>query len=162
MRGSERALMLRPTTPDDLLEVRALFRDPAFEGWGGPGFRSDSQLREKYVGARLPDVECFLVEVDDRVVGFTQLYADGSGAGTDLILLPAERGAGVGRQVVEALLERVRASGRTHFVVDPSPEDRGAVAFWRAVGFRGRGRGRSRGTMAYPLQETDEQQNVVR
>ncbi|MFJ4076953.1 GNAT family N-acetyltransferase [Curtobacterium sp. NPDC089991] len=139
MRGSERALILRPTTPDDFPEVQALFRDPAFEGWGGPGFRSDSQLREKYLGARLPDVECFLIEVDDRVAGFTQLYADGSGAGMDLILLPAERGKGLGRQVVEVVLERVRARGRTHFVVDPSPEDNDAVAFWHAVGFRGQG-----------------------
>ncbi len=150
MRENERALILRPTTPEDFPEVQALFRDPAFEGWGGPGFRSDSQLREKYLGARLPDVECFLIKVDDRVVGFTQLYADGPGAGMDLILLPAERGAGVGRQVVEAVLERVRASGRTHFVVDPSPEDRDAVAFWHAVGFRGRG------VLAYHLYDTGE------
>jgi len=150
MRGREQALILRPITPHDFPEVQALFRDPSFEGWGGPGYRSDSQLREKYLGGRLPDVECFLIEVDDRVAGFTQLYADGPGAGMDLILLPSVRGKGLGRQVVEAVLKRVRASDRTHLIVDPSPEDHAAVAFWHAVGFRGPG------TLAYPLHETNE------
>lgn len=151
MRRREQPLILRPTTPHDFAEVQALFRHPAFEGWGGPGYRSDAQLREKYLGARLPQVECFLIEVEDRVAGFTQLYADGSGAGMDLILLPSERGKGLGRQVVEAMLTRVRASGRTHFVVDPSPGNQAAVAFWHAVGFCGRG------ILAYPLHEPDKQ-----
>lgn len=80
MRRRERPLILRPVTPHDFAEVQALFRHPVFEGWGGPGYRSDAQLRDKYLGARLPQVECFLIEVDDRVAGFTQLHADGSGS----------------------------------------------------------------------------------
>lgn len=149
MQAGQQAPVLRPTTPQDFPEVRSLFSDPAFAGWGGPGFRSDEQLRSKYLGGRLPDVECFLIIVGDRVVGFTQLYADGSGAGMDLILLPAERGKGLGRRVVELLLERVLSTGRSHLVVDPSPDDHAAVAFWHAVGFRGDG------VLAHPLAGAD-------
>lgn len=130
---------LRPTGPEDFDALRALFDDPSFRDWGGVGVLPDEALRQKYLGARLPDVECFLVLVHARPVGLAQIYghAPGDSGGMDLILLPAARGHGVGRAVVDALAARARRHhGWRVLTVDPDVTNEGAVAFWEAVGFR--------------------------
>lgn len=130
---------LRATVPSDFAAIRRLFDDPAFFGWGGPGRRSDAELHAKYLGARLPDVECFLVVGDGEAVGLAQLHlADdgGEGGGIDLILLPSARGCGIGRAAVEALISRAReVNGWRRITVDPDAENTRGIAFWRSVGF---------------------------
>jgi len=133
-------VVLRPTTPDDLSTARGLFRDPAFYAhWDGEP-KDDGEIVESYLGARSPEVECFFVEVDGEVVGFTQFYAGAEagrdGGGMDLVLLPAARGRGIGRAVVDAMVTHVRGLGWRRFVVDPDVANADGVAFWSRVGFR--------------------------
>lgn len=133
-------IVLRPVTAGDLPIARRLFRDPGvYAHWGGEPL-DDAEIADKYLGAQSPDVECFFVVEGDAVVGFAQYYsgAEGGpdGGGMDLVLLPAARGRGIGRAVVDAVVARVRALGWRRFVVDPDVSNEAGVAFWRAVGFR--------------------------
>lgn len=54
----------------------------------------------------------------------------------DLVLLPAARGRGVGRAVVQAMVDVVRGRLRwRRFTVDPEVSNERGVNFWRRVGF---------------------------
>lgn len=145
MRGAPRhapiegdGVVLRPTTTDDLDVARSLFTDPGFyERWDGYP-KSDDEIEQKYLGARRPLVECFFVEVDGDVVGFTQYHhaEDGAGGGMDLVLLPSARGRGVGSAVVLAMADFVHTElGWTRFTVDPEVSNERGVRFWQRVGF---------------------------
>src|SRR5437588_2947856 len=130
---------LRPTTPADLPTAARLFRDPGFyERWGGAP-KTDEEITQKYLGERSPRVECFFVEVDEDVVGFTQYHdADdgGEGGGMDLVLLPASRGRGIGTAVVHALVRFVgEQKGWRRFTVDPDVDNERGVNFWKKAGF---------------------------
>ena len=137
-------MRLKPTGPGDFHALRRLFDHPAFADWGGPSRVSDDQLRAKYLGARYPEVECFLVLVDDEPVGLTQLHvaderpgSSNEGGGLDLILLPATRGRGVGRAVVAELVRRARQErGWQRVTVDPDRDNEAGIGFWTAVGFQ--------------------------
>ena len=131
-------MSLKATSATDFATLRALFDEQAFFGWGGGGRLPDSEIREKYLGSRYPDVECFLVILAGRAVGLVQLHVadDGDGGGMDLILLPEVRGHGVGREVVGEMVRRAhRGRGWTRFTVDPDVANEDGVRFWRAVGF---------------------------
>lgn len=130
-------MKLRPTTPEDFDILRGLFDDASFAGWGGTGRAPDEMIREKYLGGRLPEVECFLVLAGPEPVGLAQVHSSGKQAsGMDLILLPRARGRGIGRAVVKNLVQRARSvHGWTWITVDPDVENREGIAFWAAMGF---------------------------
>ena len=131
-------VVLRPTTADDLDEARRLFTEPGFfEYWDGYA-KPDEEIREKFLGSRSPAVECFFVEVDGDVVGFTEYHVaeDGLGGGMDLVLLPAARGRGIGARVVAVMASFVRSQlGWSRFTVDPEVANERGVNFWSKVGF---------------------------
>jgi GNAT superfamily N-acetyltransferase len=130
------AIRLHRTDVGDFGALRALFDDPSFFGWGGSGRLSDELIREKYLGSRFPDVECFLVLIDDLVAGLAQIHTEPNGGGLDLILLPAARGHGIGRAVVAQLVERARLErGWSRLTVDPDVQNESGIRFWQAVGF---------------------------
>ena len=52
------------------------FDDPSFFGWGGAGHLSDELIREEYLASRFPDVECFLVLIDDEVAGLAEIQTE--------------------------------------------------------------------------------------
>ena len=100
---------------------------------------SDELIHAKYLGARLPDVECYLVLVDEEAVGLVQLHTTGGDdPGIDLILTPAAQGHGTGRRVVEAMIRRARERNIDRLTVDPDAGNEDGVRFWRAVGFQPR------------------------
>lgn len=130
------SMRLQLTSTDDFTTLRRLFDDPSFHGWGGPGRLSDELIRAKCLGARLPDVECSLVLVEEQAVGLVQLYVDGTDfGGIDLILSPSARGQGTGRRVVDAMVSRARERNIARLTVDPDVQNERGVRFWRAVGF---------------------------
>lgn len=129
---------LKPTSPRDFPVLRRLFDDPSFAGWGDTSGRmADADIRAKYLGGRLPEVECFLVTRGSSPVGLTQLHADSARTGgIDLILLSSSRGRGVGRAAVNALVERARTVHEWEYVtVDPDLSNTDGTTFWQAVGF---------------------------
>lgn len=130
------SMRLKLASTDDFATLRRLFDDPSFHGWGGPGRLSDELIRAKYLGARLPDVECYLVLVDEEAVGLVQLHVDDADSGgIDLILSPSARGQGIGRRVVDAVMFRARERNIARLTVDPDAQNERGVRFWRAVGF---------------------------
>lgn len=97
---------------------------------------SDERLREKYLGSRHPEVECFIVQADEQDVGLAILHAEPNGGGIDLILLPRARGHGVGRAAVAEPAHRARAQrGWSRITVDPDCANESGIRFWQAVGF---------------------------
>lgn len=97
---------------------------------------SDDQIREKYLGSRLPDVECFIVQTDERDAGLAILHVEPHGGGIDLILLPEARGHGVGRVAVAELMHRARTQrGWSRISVDPDCANESGIRFWQSVGF---------------------------
>jgi GNAT superfamily N-acetyltransferase len=132
------SVVLTPTSLDSMPVLRRLFGDPSFRGWGGTTPLSDDEIAAKYAGARLPDVECFIVEADRSAVGLALLHSEGDAAGgMDLILLPGSRGRGVGRSVVAILVERAKDQhGWCRLTVDPDVSNEAGIRFWADVGFR--------------------------
>lgn len=127
---------LRATSEDDFATLRTLFDHPSLLDWGGQGRLSDEGIREKYLGTRQPDVECFIVHSGDQDVGLAMLHGGPGGGGVDLILLPGSRGRGVGRDAVAELVRRARAQrGWSRIFVDPDCANESGIGFWQAVGF---------------------------
>jgi aminoglycoside 6'-N-acetyltransferase len=132
-------VVLRPTSEADFPFLRRFFSDPGvFERWDGRP-QTDEEIRQKYVGLRRPQVECFIIEQVGRSVGFVQYHiADdgGAGGGMDMVLLPEERGRGIGTAAVLAMAAFVRSQlGWSRLTVDPDVSNERGVNFWTRAGF---------------------------
>ena len=132
-------IVLRRTNANDLPTLRRFFTDPGFhQHWGGRPL-ADDEISEKYLGRRRPSVECFVVEHGTSPVGLAQYHRPddgGEGGGMDLVLVPEERGRGIGRAVVYALVEIVQQQlGWRRVTVDPDVSNTSGIAFWTKVGF---------------------------
>jgi aminoglycoside 6'-N-acetyltransferase len=132
-------VVLRPTSNADFLFLRRFFNDPGvFERWDGSP-QTDEEIRQKYVGLRSPQVECFIIDHEGRSVGFVQHHSsdDGSaGGGMDMVLMPEARGHGIGTAVVLAMTAFVGSRlGWSRLTVDPDVSNERGVNFWTRVGF---------------------------
>jgi RimJ/RimL family protein N-acetyltransferase len=132
-------VVLRPTTSTDLAVLRSMFTNPGFYEWWGGKPLTDEEISTKYLGARSPQVECFVVEEASEPVGFVQYHAaddGGEGGGMDLALLPTARGRGIGTAVVRAMVRFVSTELRwRRFTVDPDVSNPRGVNFWHKAGF---------------------------
>jgi predicted acetyltransferase len=82
---------------------------------------------------RLP----FLIEADGEVVGFCLIRVRDDGWSiAEFSVVPEQRRAGVGRAAVNAVAGRARAAGAGHLEAKVHLDNRGALPFWLAVGFR--------------------------
>jgi aminoglycoside 6'-N-acetyltransferase len=85
-----------------------------------------------------PDVDAYVVEVDDKPVGYLQAwFEEGTDvAGLDMFLIPSARGRGIGpdaaRTLTAYLLDQ---GGRTRVTVDPYLWNERAVRGWQNAGF---------------------------
>lgn len=131
-------VVVRPSDESDFGFLRELFDDPTVcERWGGR--LTDDEIRAKYLGARSPTVECFVVERDGSQVGLAQYHrADdgGEGGGMDMALLADFRSKGTGAAVVRLIVTHVRDQlGWSRFTVDPDVSNVRGIEFWRKAGF---------------------------
>ena len=79
----------------------------------------------------------FLVEADGNVVGLCLVRIRDNGWNiAEFSVVPEQRRAGVGRAAVDALAERARAAGAAYLEAKVHPNNRDALPFWLAVGFR--------------------------
>jgi ribosomal protein S18 acetylase RimI-like enzyme len=82
---------------------------------------------------RLP----FLIEADGEVVGLCLIrIRDGGWDIAEFSITPDHRRSGMGRAAVDAVAERARAAGAAHLQAKVHPDNREALPFWVAVGFR--------------------------
>lgn len=117
------AVTLRPATADDrvfLRDVYASTRDEELsqvawaEGQREAFVQMQFDLQDTQYRANNPDGTFDVVVVDGRPAG--RLYVDRRADDiriVDIALLPEFRGAGIGRRLLEDVLDEARASGRT-------------------------------------------------
>lgn len=133
--------MIRPATPDDIPSLLRLIAALAAHH-GDASVASPATLCRDLFSQ--PDWAQALI--DDAGRGYAVLiprasFQNGS-RGMDMHHLyvdPDARGTGLGRALVQACADRVRALGGTWMVVGTHPDNRAAQAFYRAQGFTDRG-----------------------
>jgi ribosomal protein S18 acetylase RimI-like enzyme len=123
---------LREAGVEDREEVRRLLADYLYEFDGRtepyPYFEAYWQEAE-----RLP----FLIESEGDVVGVCLVRVRGEGWDiAEFTVVPDHRRSGIGRGAVEALARLARLAGATHLVAKVHPDNRRALPFWLAAGFR--------------------------
>jgi ribosomal protein S18 acetylase RimI-like enzyme len=120
---------IRPARPDDL--------DAVLELWGGS--RSSHAVTEdtpERVAALLVHDALFVAEADGEIVGAVIAAFDGwRGNFYRLAVAPAFRRRGLGRRLVAAGEERLRAAGAPRVTALVAFDDEAARGFWGSVGY---------------------------
>ena len=119
---------------DDVELVRALFREYA----DGTGVDLSFQGFEEELAALPAGYDAILVAwLAGEAAGCVGVRSLGDGICEmkRLYLRPAARGAGVGRALAEAVIERARALGYTRMRLDTMPSMAVAVTLYRSLGF---------------------------
>jgi [ribosomal protein S18]-alanine N-acetyltransferase len=124
--------VLRSGQVEDLRALAALDAR-AFESLPGDDPYSYGTFRQFF--DLFPDL-LVVAEQDGVLLGYA-LGASGSEAGWVLgvAVEPSAQGAGVGRALTKALLDRVQARGHEKIVLTVHPQNESALALYRALGF---------------------------
>ncbi|MFI7022303.1 GNAT family N-acetyltransferase [Micromonospora sp. NPDC049900] len=132
------AVTLRPVSADDVPTLAAIRAEPEVRRW----WRGDDDLTAA-VEADLADgdLEVYVVEHDDRVVGAIQWYAENDPdyrhAGLDIFLDPSVRGRGLAGDAIRTLVRHlIDAHGHHRFTIDPAAANTAAIRAYAKVGFR--------------------------
>jgi putative acetyltransferase len=139
------AVTIAPVAAVDLDEVRALFAEYFKESSVDPGFQTC--LASQGAQAELaglpgdyapPRGRLLLGRVGGKVAGCVALRPtkeEGVAEAKRLFVRPTFRGAGVGRALVERLLEEARAAGYRTIALDTLPSMEEAQELYRRLGF---------------------------
>jgi ribosomal-protein-alanine N-acetyltransferase len=77
-----------------------------------------------------------VAEADGRLVGYAGLLAPGLEADVQtMAVAPAAQGAGVGRQLLDALIDEARVRGATSLLLEVRADNEAAIALYRRRGF---------------------------
>ena len=131
-------MRLRPATRDDIPELVEIRRMPAvYEHWRG-GDDLVAAVEEDFAE---PDMTAYVIEFDDRVVGWIQWQAeedpDYRHASMDIYVDPAVHGRGVGTDAVRTLARHlIFDHGHHRLVIDPAAHNDAAIRCYTKVGFR--------------------------
>ena len=126
------AVVLRRAEPEDRELLRHFLADYLYEfdGRTAPYPYFNAYWREP---ERLP----FVIEAGAEAVGLCLVRVrNGGWSIAEFSIVPARRRSGVGRAAVEALAALARAAGAAHLEAKVHPDNRDALPFWLAVGFR--------------------------
>ncbi len=110
---------------------REIYETPTIGG-DNPGLQFDEHL------ARVGAERIWLAEEDNRVVGMVGLIPenhDGSPEIEPIVVVPEARGTGVGRRLVEHVLEMARTLGVRDVVVSAVGRNAEAIRFYHEMGF---------------------------
>lgn len=101
--------------------------------WDQERFTREAMLER----LRRRDVEGFVIEADNKPVGYVQVWHDGEEGGLDMFLVPSARGRGLGPDAARAVGRHLRDErGWRRVTVDPYVWNDGAIRAWRRAGFR--------------------------
>ena len=135
---------IRQARPDEMDTVRALFRtylDHVAAPECFPSFEAElAALPGRFAQ---PEGCILLAEFDGEIAGVVALrpIQPHTGEVKRLFVLPAFHGRGLGRLLMNALLERARATGYQRLLLDTIPGRMdAAIALYRSLGFRDTGR----------------------
>ena len=124
---------MRPFTEDDVDVLVAWHADPDVSRFWDDEVPSREELVEDL--AR-PDVDGYVVEVDDRPIGFLQAWFAEDVAGLDMFLEPGARGAGHGPDAARTLATWLVEHGVVgRLIVDPYLWNDPAIRAWERAGF---------------------------
>ena len=132
-------MLVRPLQPDDYPAVAAVFAEGIATGQAT--FETQVPSWETWDAAHLPDHR-FVAELDGDVVGWVAVVpysrrAVYRGVGEESVYVAERaRGRGVGRALLEAVIESARAGGLWTLQAGVFPENGGSLALHRALGFR--------------------------
>jgi putative acetyltransferase len=123
---------IQPATPDQLDEVRALFREYAASLSVDLCFQNFSRELAELPGTYDP------ILVADAFAGCIALrpLSDTVGEMKRLFVRPQHRGKGLGRQLTEAIIQAARERNYQLLRLDTLPEMQDAIALYRRLGFR--------------------------
>jgi aminoglycoside 6'-N-acetyltransferase len=114
-------------------------------GWhADPGisrYWDDKQFTRNEMLARLgrPQVDAYIIEADDRPVGYVQAWFDRElpdRSGLDMFLVPDARGRGLGPDAARTLATHLLNTGQSRVTVDPYRSNQPAIRAWTRAGFR--------------------------
>jgi L-amino acid N-acyltransferase YncA len=131
--------LIRPMRPDDWPEVKAIYE--AGIATGNATFETEAPSWERWDSSHLPDHR-LVAEHDGRVVGWAALSPVSNRpvyrgvAEHSVYIAPETRGQGVGRSVLEALIESAEAAGFWTVQTGIFPENSASLALHAACGFR--------------------------
>jgi aminoglycoside 6'-N-acetyltransferase len=133
-----RSVTLRSPTPADADALTAILAEPAVARWW-PDFDRDRVLAELI--AERTGEEPFVVEEDDRIVGYLQvaeeLEPDFLAAGIDLFLATSAQGRGLGPDAIRTMAaDLIDRRGHHRLTIDPVVDNVHAIAAYAKVGFR--------------------------
>jgi putative acetyltransferase len=128
-------MIIRPATPADLDEIRAMLRE--YEAWLQvdlcfQGFEKElAELPGEYAPPRgrlliAEGAGCIALRpIDDEICEMKRLFVRAE-----------HRGTGLGRTLVEAIIEEARAIGYKRMRLDTMPKMGGAQRLYESLGFR--------------------------
>ena len=132
-------LEVRPMTRADYDAVAAIFAEGIATGLAT--FETDVPAWEEWDARHLPEHR-LVAELEGDVVGWCAVVPYSSraayhGVGEESVYVGARaRGQGVGRELLQALIESARAGGLWTLQAGIFPENEASLALHRAVGFR--------------------------
>jgi aminoglycoside 6'-N-acetyltransferase len=101
--------------------------------WDDERFTRDEMLER----LRRPHVESFVIEADEKPIGYLQVWQQGDAGGIDMFLVPGDRGRGLGPDAARAVARHMRDErGWRRVTADPYLWNEGAIRAWHRAGFR--------------------------
>jgi GNAT superfamily N-acetyltransferase len=132
---------IRPAHRDDVPALLDLIGQLAAHHGDKASTSADALLRDAF--ATPPWIEILVAESDARLIGYTVLCplyrAQFAQRGLDmhhLFIVQDWRGKGVGRALIEAMVERARELGCAYVKVGTHPDNAAAQKFYLAYGFQ--------------------------
>jgi aminoglycoside 6'-N-acetyltransferase len=132
------SVRLRRASAADVPDLARIRATPEVHGrWGG----GDSMVAAVEEDLAEPDVVGYVIELEDRVVGWVQWGAeddpDYRHANVDIYVDPAVHGRGVGTDAVRTLARHLIVDHGYHrLVIDPAADNVAAIRSYGKVGFR--------------------------
>jgi GNAT superfamily N-acetyltransferase len=141
---------IRPATADDIERIRTVIAhaNEAFRQEVAPALFDAYLASALDVEGRMVDGEVLAADIDGRIVGTITYFADANDEGVKAAFPPLTagiratavdpdaQGAGVGRALVEACIERATVDGARAVALHTAPFMVAAVALYERTGFR--------------------------
>jgi putative acetyltransferase len=137
------AIILRPIEKDDNKEIagliRSVFREFKIDRPGT--VYTDPTTDDLYTLFRTPGSAYWIALEKDIIIGGCGIYPtpglpEGCAELVKLYLLPAERGKGIGRMLIERSIETARQLGYRQLYLESFPELNKAIGLYEKQGFR--------------------------
>ncbi len=132
--------LIRPFAPGDQLAARRLILHGLGERWGWIDETRNPDLDDITAHYVTPGHYFVVVEQDGELIGTGALVAEGAGGEAvgrivRMSVAPEHRGQGLGRALVEHLLEEARRCGYRRMLVETTKEWHDAIRLYQRCGF---------------------------